>query len=64
MQTKNITDIGTETASCKVLPLGNKWTVYASLSATPPTLLITLPFASSGRGTHRFVPTTVNTTIL
>jgi hypothetical protein len=35
------------------------WTVYASLSATPPTPLIPLPFTSNGRGTHRFVPTTV-----
>jgi hypothetical protein len=37
------------------------WTVYASFSATP---LIHLPFTSNGRGTHRFVPTTVHSYIL
>jgi hypothetical protein len=39
MQTKDIADIGTETASYKVLPLGNMfmvWTVYASLSVSSP----------------------------
>jgi hypothetical protein len=41
----DIPNIGTETASYKVLPLGNMfivWMVYASLSATPSTPLIPL----------------------
>jgi hypothetical protein len=38
------------------------WAVYASLSATPPPPLIRLPFNFNGRGTHRFVPTTVHGT--
>jgi hypothetical protein len=33
------------------------WTVYASLSATPPTPLIPLPFTSDRRGTHGFILT-------
>jgi hypothetical protein len=46
MQTKDITDTGTETASYKGLPPGNNvfvWIVYAFLPATPPNPLIPLP---------------------
>jgi hypothetical protein len=34
-------------------------TVFASLSAAPPTPLIPFPLISNGRGTHKFVATTV-----
>jgi hypothetical protein len=59
---KDIADIGTETESYKVLPweiMFIVWTVYAPYMLTLPTPLITLPFNSNGRGTHRSVPTTV-----
>jgi hypothetical protein len=63
VQTKDITDRATETASYKALPLGNNfylWTVYDSLSATPPTSLIPLPFIYNGRGMHIFFPTVID----
>jgi hypothetical protein len=37
-----------------------EWTVCASLSVTPPTPLIPLPFTYNGPGTQIFAPTTVN----
>lgn len=50
-------------ASYKALPLGMMfmfWTEYASLSATPPTLLVPFPLTSNGRGMHGLDPTTVH----
>jgi hypothetical protein len=53
---KGITDIRTETASYKAMPLGKVYSMDSiCLSATP---LIPLPFTSKGRGMHRFVTTT------
>jgi hypothetical protein len=46
---------------CRCETMFMVWTVYASLSATPPDRLIPLPFTSKGRGTHIIVPTTVHT---
>jgi hypothetical protein len=59
MCTNDIVDIGTETASYTVPPLGTTVsTVYASLSATPPTPLIPMLFTSNGSRALRFAPTT------
>jgi hypothetical protein len=51
-KTKHITDIGTETASYKVVPLGSKGTGNACLSTIPLTPCLSLL-------THMFAPTTV-----
>jgi hypothetical protein len=62
LQTKDTIDTGNETASYKVLPLGDNFvvrTVCASLSATSPTRLISLLFTSNGSRAHRFAPTAV-----
>jgi hypothetical protein len=55
----DITDRGTQTASYKVLPLGNY--VYSLGSVCILTCCYSYPlqFTSNGRGMHKFVPTTV-----
>jgi hypothetical protein len=49
----------TTLAYCRLEIMFPVWTEYDSLSAAHPTPRIPLPFISNGRGTHRFVPTTV-----
>jgi hypothetical protein len=46
----------TKCCHCEIIVI--VWTVYASLSATPPTPLLPLPFSSNRRGTQGFASTT------
>jgi hypothetical protein len=63
VQTKDITDTGTETAYCSLQGMFVVRTVSASVTAANDTLMIPLPVISTsltnGRQAHGFVPVTV-----
>jgi hypothetical protein len=52
------------TRYCRWEIISRIWVVYASLSASPPTSLISLPFTSNGSRSHRFAPTAVLNVLL